>query len=169
MQESIGLVGQALCQAVRDEMTDYYRLLAVLDAQAKSAVDAEEEGDEEEPNPTSLTLRRLYVWTQDPAYRLLTLARVVEAVEGLRGGALASGACHVGGAAGAQRCLGDARVPPPPRSCATLTRHAHTALHMHISNGDPFVREFVERLLRCCLAPLIKMIRCVYASLRRKG
>ena len=90
-QESLGLVGQALCEAVRDEMADYDRLLAVLDAQVKATMDAEADGAEE-PDPTSLTLRRLFVWTQDPQYRLLTLARVVEAVEGLRGGALASGA-----------------------------------------------------------------------------
>lgn len=37
-----------------------------------------------------LTLRRLLVWTQDPLHRMRLLASLVESVQGLRGGALAS-------------------------------------------------------------------------------
>ena len=70
-----------------DELTDYFRLLAVLEAQIAG-------NNELEPGvhlePSTLTLRRLVVWTQDPLHRMRLLASLVEAVQGLHGGALAS-------------------------------------------------------------------------------
>ena len=34
--DTLGLVGQALCASLQDELTDYYRLIAVLEAQPTS-------------------------------------------------------------------------------------------------------------------------------------
>lgn len=95
-----GLVAQSLCFALQDELTDYFRLLAVLEAQINQEVLAGK-GSEEEPGAgaagaaartpaTGLTLRRLLVWTQDPLLRMRLLASLAEATEGMRGGALAT-------------------------------------------------------------------------------
>jgi hypothetical protein len=50
-------MGQALCSSLEDDLLDYFRLIAVLEAQLNQ-------------NRTSLTLRRLSVWSQDPLERL---------------------------------------------------------------------------------------------------
>jgi len=52
-----GCMGQALCSSLEDDLLDYFRLIAVLEAQLNQ-------------NRTSLTLRRLSVWSQDPLERL---------------------------------------------------------------------------------------------------
>lgn len=80
-----GLVRQRLCFAFQLETTDYYRLVAVLMAQTN-----------DNPSGTGarecapLTLRRLYVWMQDPIERLRIMLSLAEATETLHGGALAS-------------------------------------------------------------------------------
>jgi gamma-tubulin complex component 3 len=71
-----GLVRQAFAFSLNEELTDYYRLLAVLDAQLSAG--------------GSLTLRRLAVWAQDPTVRLRLMATLVDAAGSLQGGALAS-------------------------------------------------------------------------------
>ena len=47
------------------ELTEYYRLIAVLEAQQQTG-------------PEALTLRRLLVWTHDPLERLKWLAILVD-------------------------------------------------------------------------------------------
>lgn len=73
-ERSVGLLGQAFCSALRDELTGYYRLVAVLEAQlsahspstwAPSATSLAEHASE-----FGLTLRRLAVWSQDPMERM---------------------------------------------------------------------------------------------------
>ena len=117
--ESLGLVGQAMgfciqgtparhvlasrpwvaphaaLAVVADELTDYFRLLAVLEAQINQSPAAQRGQDGQQQGasataPAGLTLRRLVVWTQDPLHRMRLLASLVESVQGLRGGALAS-------------------------------------------------------------------------------
>lgn len=74
----MGLVGQSFCAALQQELTEYYRLLAVLEGQ-QQAGDA---GFVGEGASGSLTLRRLMVWTYDPLMRLRTLAALVDACKG---------------------------------------------------------------------------------------
>ena len=76
-----GLLGQAFCSALQEELSDYYRLIAVLEAQLHAPQGRGRNG---------LTLRRLSVWSQDPLERLHLMATLVESVGELRGGALAS-------------------------------------------------------------------------------
>jgi len=71
--ESRGLVSQSFCGALQAELTEYFRLIAIL--------------ENEESN---LTLRQLKVWSQEPLRRLRLMAEMVDSVQGLRGGALAS-------------------------------------------------------------------------------
>ncbi len=70
--KALGLVGQSFCSAVYKELTEYYKLLAVLEAQ-QSPMNQTVDG---------LTLRRLMVWTNDPLIRMKALATVVDLCKG---------------------------------------------------------------------------------------
>ncbi|ELU14115.1 hypothetical protein CAPTEDRAFT_224608 [Capitella teleta] len=78
---SIGLVAQSFLSALQQELTDYYRLIAVLESQLHQ----EEVGG----HPT-LSLRQLVVWTCEPLVRIKALAAMVDVCQGKRGGGLAS-------------------------------------------------------------------------------
>eukprot|EP00118_Oscarella_pearsei_P015761 m.144765 g.144765 ORF g.144765 m.144765 type:complete len:863 (+) comp38407_c1_seq3:451-3039(+) len=79
--KALGLVGQSFCAALSQELTEYYRLVAVLEAQQDISG---EKGVE------ALTLRRLVVWTADPMRRLHVLASLVDSCQDQMGGALSS-------------------------------------------------------------------------------
>lgn len=72
----------ALASVLSDELDEYYRLVAVLEAQLQRRDDKSQR----------LTLRRLQVWTVEPAERLKMMAVIVEAVveAGAIGGEIAS-------------------------------------------------------------------------------
>lgn len=77
--KALGLVGQSFCAALQLELTEYYRLIAVFEAQQQHLTDA---GLGDETCSNSLTLRRLLVWTYTPLLRLKTLAALVEICKG---------------------------------------------------------------------------------------
>ncbi|KAK3602163.1 hypothetical protein CHS0354_029168 [Potamilus streckersoni] len=83
--KTFGLVGQSFCAALHQELTEYYRLIAVLEAQLQQEQD---QGISEASG--GLTLRRLVVWTFDPLSRLKTQAALVDVSKGKKGGSLAS-------------------------------------------------------------------------------
>ncbi|XP_027243646.1 gamma-tubulin complex component 3 [Cricetulus griseus] len=86
LDRSFGLVGQSFCAALHQELKEYYRLLSVLHSQLQLE-------DDQGVNlglESSLTLRRLLVWTYDPKIRLKTLAALVDYCQGRKGGELAS-------------------------------------------------------------------------------
>ena len=66
---------QSFCSALTQELTEYYRLIAVLEAQQQHAAVAAEHGG---GSGGTLTLRRLVVWTHDPLERLKILATLVD-------------------------------------------------------------------------------------------
>lgn len=80
-----GLVHQGMCQAMQNEVTEYYRLIAVLKEQVN--IDISSEGDDD---VEQLSLRRLYIWMQDPIERLRLMASLAHGTGSLHGGALAS-------------------------------------------------------------------------------
>ncbi|KAG6622385.1 Gamma-tubulin complex component 3 [Phytophthora cinnamomi] len=85
---AFGLVGQSFCHVLNTVLTDYFRLIAVLTSQI------DEDAETRQPHEralSSLTLRTLIVWIQDPLDKMRLMARLIDSVEGLRGGALASG------------------------------------------------------------------------------
>ncbi|KAL7692532.1 putative gamma-tubulin complex component protein [Plasmopara halstedii] len=85
---AFGLVGQSFCHVLNTELSAYFRLIAVLAAQ----IDEDAETRQIDPRGvSSLTLRTLTVWLQDPLDKMRLMARLIDSVEGLRGGALASG------------------------------------------------------------------------------
>ncbi|XP_078693983.1 gamma-tubulin complex component 3-like [Branchiostoma floridae x Branchiostoma belcheri] len=83
---ALGLVGQSFCAALQHELTEYYRLVAVLDAQVQQDQDL----GVSVGSGGGLTLRRLVVWSYEPLQRLKTLACLVDSCKGKKGGALAS-------------------------------------------------------------------------------
>ncbi|ETV97580.1 hypothetical protein H310_09480 [Aphanomyces invadans] len=86
---SDGVVIQSFHHALKAELSDFYRLIAILSAQVD--LDAGKYPLPESAGVPDLTLKRLIVWTQDPLDRLRVMAALVDSVDGLVGGALASG------------------------------------------------------------------------------
>ncbi|XP_020526076.1 LOW QUALITY PROTEIN: gamma-tubulin complex component 3 [Amborella trichopoda] len=88
--DEIGTVGQAFCAALHDELSDYYRLLAVLETQSLNPIPLVSESS----SGNYLSLRRLSVWLTEPTTRMRLMAVLVDNSRVLRGGAMA-GAIHV--------------------------------------------------------------------------
>ncbi|PWN97436.1 hypothetical protein FA09DRAFT_330596 [Tilletiopsis washingtonensis] len=121
--EETGLIKQSLCHFISSELTDYYRLIAVLEAHlnrtlqavggSAKPVDGSDEPGRIEGNPAAegLTLKRVAVWTQDVALRLRLLSTIIESCQDAHGGALVS------------------------------------LIHSYTFNGDPFIRKFTAQLL----------------------
>ncbi|GLJ12396.1 hypothetical protein SUGI_0190050 [Cryptomeria japonica] len=89
--EAIGTVGQAFCAALQEELSDYYKLLAVLEGQVHNPIPVMEEG---KSVGNYLSLRRLMVWLAEPTVRMRLMAVLVDDCKNLRGGAMA-GAIHM--------------------------------------------------------------------------
>ncbi|KAK3133460.1 hypothetical protein QOZ80_6AG0536820 [Eleusine coracana subsp. coracana] len=87
----VGTVAQAFCSALQDELSDYYKLLAVLESHSLNPVPAP--GSDSVVSGNYLSLRRLVVWLAEPAVRMRLMAVLVDGCRGLRGGAMA-GAIH---------------------------------------------------------------------------
>ena len=68
---SYGLVGQGFVTALREELTEYYRLIASLENNVREG---------------GVTLLQLGVWTKQPMSRLKMLVEIVNSVGNARGG-----------------------------------------------------------------------------------
>ncbi|GBG29500.1 Gamma-tubulin complex component 3 [Hondaea fermentalgiana] len=130
--DSLGLVSQSFSSALQSELTEYFRLIAILEAQLPSPstrsgrTDADV-GSSSSVSETSraagLTLRQLFVWSQEPMRRLRLMAEMADSARGLYGGALAS------------------------------------SIHMYSMHGDPFVSTFVDSIMQKVSAPIFESIR----------
>ncbi|KAK6941949.1 Gamma tubulin complex component, C-terminal [Dillenia turbinata] len=89
--EDVGTVGQAFCAAMQDELSEYYKLLAVLEAQAMNPIPLVSESA---TSGNYLSLRRLSVWFAEPMVKMRLMAVLVDSCKLLRGGAMA-GAIHM--------------------------------------------------------------------------
>ncbi|CAH2073828.1 unnamed protein product [Thlaspi arvense] len=89
--EEVGTVGQAFCAALQDELSDYYKLLAVLEAQAMNPIPLVSQSA---GSSNYLSLRRLSVWFAEPMVKMRLMAVLVDKCKVLRGGAMA-GAIHL--------------------------------------------------------------------------
>ncbi|KAL5707865.1 Gamma-tubulin complex component 3 [Ranunculus cassubicifolius] len=88
--EDVGTVGQAFCAALQDELSEYYKLLAVLEAQSMNPIPMVSEVSK---SGNYLSLRRLSVWFAEPMVKMRLMAVLVDSCKVLRGGAMA-GAIH---------------------------------------------------------------------------
>ncbi|KAK4792696.1 hypothetical protein SAY86_023131 [Trapa natans] len=89
--EDVGTVGQAFCAALQDELSEYYKLLAVLESQSMNPIPLVSESAS---SGNYLTLRRLSVWLAEPLVKMRLMAVLVDKCRVLRGGAMA-GAIHL--------------------------------------------------------------------------
>ena len=68
-------MGQSFCHVLNTELVAYYRLIAILAAQI------DEDAETRRPSErmaSSLTLRTLIVWTQDPLDKMRLMARLID-------------------------------------------------------------------------------------------
>ncbi|GAN07895.1 gamma-tubulin complex component 3 [Mucor ambiguus] len=79
---TIGLVGQSLCAALQQELTEYYKLIAILEAQV------EKQMINNQVTSQSLTLKKLMIWTLDCNQKLRLMSVLVDVCQGQKGGAL---------------------------------------------------------------------------------
>ena len=135
---SRGLIAQAFGFALQEELSDYYRLLAVLESELIRTTKDVEEGKEEKKlgrawggeeleeerfdSSSGLTLLRLRAWMSEPIERMALMARLVEGVGALSGGALAS------------------------------------RLHGHSMHGDQSISSMISRMMNTVCTPLYSMI-----------
>ncbi|XP_002741319.2 gamma-tubulin complex component 3 homolog, partial [Saccoglossus kowalevskii] len=76
----------SFCSALQQELTEYYKLIAVLESQLQQ----EQDLGVSLSTGNNLTLRKLVVWTYDPLLRMKALAALVDFSKGKKGGALAT-------------------------------------------------------------------------------
>lgn len=85
----LGLLGQGLVTALKDELTLYYGMVAMLQEQFNRQRlpenDAAGDGVREK-----LTLRKIEIWIREPCIRFQWLANIADACQEKKGGALAS-------------------------------------------------------------------------------
>ncbi|KAE8674282.1 Gamma-tubulin complex component 3 [Hibiscus syriacus] len=89
--EDVGTVGLAFCTALQDELSEYYKLLAVLEAQSMNPIPLVSENAS---SGNYLFLMRLSVWFAEPMVKMRLMAVLVDKCKALRGGAMA-GAIHL--------------------------------------------------------------------------
>lgn len=85
----IGMIEQSLCHHLQSQLTEYYRLIAVLESQMSASRNSEDIVDGSAgPEPhhreeeTGLTLKRLDVWIQEWRLRMRMMSVCVEGARG---------------------------------------------------------------------------------------
>ncbi|XP_019165844.1 PREDICTED: gamma-tubulin complex component 3 isoform X2 [Ipomoea nil] len=89
--EDVGTVGQAFCAVLQDELSEYFKLLSVLESQAMNPMPLVSENAN---SGNYLSLRRLSVWFAEPMVKMRLMAVLVDSCKVLKGGAMA-GAIHM--------------------------------------------------------------------------
>ncbi|KAK0206607.1 gamma-tubulin complex, component 3 [Desarmillaria ectypa] len=89
---AVGMIEQSLCHHLQAQLTEYYRLIAVLESQMptlpKHPADESEENQKIRQEETGLTLKRLDVWINDWRLRMRMMSVCVEGARDAHGGAL---------------------------------------------------------------------------------
>ncbi|KAJ1547272.1 Gamma-tubulin complex component 3 [Nowakowskiella sp. JEL0078] len=87
----LGIVGQSFNASIQTELTDFYRLITVLESHIGSEIKSKvNESNENAFSAKGLSLKRLVVWTFEPLQRMRMMAVIVEVCRGLKGGVLLS-------------------------------------------------------------------------------
>eukprot|EP00960_Hanusia_phi_P018528 546790-Hanusia_phi.AAC.2 len=158
--KNIGLVGQGLITGLQAELTDYFKLVAVLQshiAEDQISTSNEPFGNDDnfqQPNQ-SLTLRRLLVWVQEPIARLRVMALLCDAAMGLGQNSrslLESSGSSTSSAGGAASAPGSFLSPLKGGQLAS-------AISVHARHGDPAVQQLLKRILKPVCRPILQQIR----------
>ncbi|KAA1466481.1 gamma-tubulin complex DGRIP91/SPC98 component [Dentipellis sp. KUC8613] len=129
-KSGIGMIEQSLCHHLQSQLTEYYRLIAVLESQMATLLKSPTT-DDDQPNgfgddirlaETGLTLKRLDVWVDEWRLRMRMMSVCVEAARDTQGGALVN------------------------------------LIHSYAENGDPFVRRFTDQLLEEVSKPFFEIL-----------
>ncbi|KAJ7129622.1 gamma-tubulin complex DGRIP91/SPC98 component [Mycena epipterygia] len=89
----VGMIEQSLCHHLQAQLTEYYRLIAILESQMSASSNrAPNDGSPESrglrEEETGLTLRRLDVWINEWRLRMRMMSVCVEGARDAQGGAL---------------------------------------------------------------------------------
>ncbi|KAH9179637.1 gamma-tubulin complex DGRIP91/SPC98 component [Lactarius sanguifluus] len=133
-RSGIGMIEQSLCHHLQSQLTEYYRLIAVLESQLNIASNSQDQDTQSStggipPEPdiraeeSGLTLRRLDVWVNEWKLRMRMMSVCVEAAKDTHGGALVN------------------------------------IIHSYTENGDPFVRNFTDQLLEEVSKPFFETLQ----------
>lgn len=77
---------KSLCHFLHYELSDYHRLLAVLESQMNLSAPSPEDTDQEKPaEGAGLTLMRLGLWTEEMCLKMRLMAMVVDDAKGAFG------------------------------------------------------------------------------------
>ncbi|TFY81449.1 hypothetical protein EWM64_g2561 [Hericium alpestre] len=127
----IGMIEQSLCHHLQSQLTEYYRLIAVLESQmatslkpstADSPTNVMNDDSDIRLAESGLTLKRLDVWVNDWRLRMRMMSVCVKAARDMHGGALVN------------------------------------LIHSYAENGDPFVRRFTDQLLEEVSKPFFETL-----------
>jgi gamma-tubulin complex component 3 len=89
-RSGVGMIEQSLCHHLHTQLTEYYKLIAVLESQMSMGIDYgqhHENPTSDNSNPTrreeiGLTLRRLDVWIDEWRLRMRMMSVCVEGARG---------------------------------------------------------------------------------------
>ncbi|KAG5649023.1 hypothetical protein DXG03_000372 [Asterophora parasitica] len=86
----VGMIEQSLCHHLQSQLTEYYRLIAILESQMVAKTARTNDGDDshESAETSGLTLRRLDVWINEWRLRMRMMSVCVEGARDAHGGAL---------------------------------------------------------------------------------
>lgn len=83
----VGMIEQSLCHHLQTQLTEYYRLIAVLESQMSTTNTGTDATDPDDVNvreeETGLTLKRLDVWIEDWRLRMRMMSVCVEGARGM--------------------------------------------------------------------------------------
>ena len=129
------MIEQSLCHHLQTQLTEYYRLVAILESQM-GILDKADDSLKPDFTPTNdlaeeetgLTLKRLDVWINDWRLRMRMMSVCVEGAKGIVTRGTTGYETH------------------------GLSVDAHggalvSIIHGYTDNGDPFVRKFTDQLL----------------------
>jgi gamma-tubulin complex component 3 len=81
----VGMIEQSLCHHLQAQLTEYYRLIAILESQMSASstrAPNDLEGQSLKEEETGLTLRRLDVWINEWRLRMRMMSVCVEGARG---------------------------------------------------------------------------------------
>jgi gamma-tubulin complex component 3 len=135
---NIGLVGQSLCAALQHELTEYYKLIAILEAQIEKQIANNKSSPEEDQK--SLTLKRLIIWTLDCTQKLQLMSILVDVCQGKK--------------EKRQLLCFDIKFFMLGQKGGALM----TTIHNYTKHGDPFFRKYLTNMLQVVSKPFYEML-----------
>ncbi|KIM53815.1 hypothetical protein SCLCIDRAFT_1222528 [Scleroderma citrinum Foug A] len=88
-RSGVGMIEQSLCHHLQVQLTEYFRLIAILESQISATASGRADGNVDvRDEETGLTLKRLDVWINEWRLRMRMMSVCVEGARDAQGGAL---------------------------------------------------------------------------------